>query len=88
MLEKIKKMFTEKDDKKKMENLVSFLIILVINLVIINRILSGDEEVEDVSNDTSTQLVTETNIEEVEIDSDLETELANILSKISGVRKN
>lgn len=88
MFEKLKKMFTEKDEKKKNENLIAFLIILIITLVIINKILSGDEEEnENIENSTETQLVATNQTEEVEIDDDLVTKLENILSKISGVGK-
>ncbi len=90
MFEKIKKMFSEKDAKRRNENLVAFLIILVITLIIINKILSEDENKNEISNDNSAELVTQsnTNVEEISVDDEnLKTELEDILSKISGVGK-
>ena len=43
MLEKIKKMLNEKNDKRKIENLVVFLIILIVTLIIINKIIDGNK---------------------------------------------
>lgn len=85
MFEKIKKMFTEKDEKKKNENLVSFLIILVITLIIINKILSKDESSENVVNSADTQLVSSSEVEEVETEDNLTSQLEKILTQISGV---
>lgn len=88
MLEKFSKMFNEKDSKKKTENLIAFLIILVITLIIINKIISNDKEERDYSNETGVQLVTETQNNEVEIDNnDLKIKLENILSQMNGVGK-
>jgi len=90
VLEKFKKMFSSKDEKRRNENLVAFLIILVITLVIINRILSDDEVKKDVSNETGVQLVTSenNNVEEISVNNEnLKGELEDILSKISGVGK-
>ena len=42
LLEKIKNIFKEKDEKKKIDNLIAFLIILVVTLIIINKILKND----------------------------------------------
>lgn len=89
MLDKIKKMFSEKDEKKKNENLVAFLIILVITLVIINKILTKDNT-EKVPQDSDTELVTGvTDSAEISSSSqNLKSELENILSKMEGVRKS
>lgn len=78
MLEKIKKMF--KDENKKTENLIFFLIILVITLVLINRIMIEDETPEVKPQNNNVELAQNYNSE-----SDLEVRLKNILSKISGV---
>ena len=45
-LEKIKNLSSEegKDSKKKIENLVAFLIILIITFIAINKIWSGDSK--------------------------------------------
>lgn len=86
MLDKFKKMFNEKDEKKKNENLVAFLIILVITLVIINKILSKDEKRTIEKNEVENSSISFES-KEVSYNKDLEKELENILSKISGVGK-
>lgn len=87
MLDKIKKIFTNKD--KKIENLVSFLIILIITLIVINKILEDEENEEvDYQNQTGVELASEKmNSSETIDNNDLEKRLENILSKISGVGK-
>lgn len=90
MFEKFKKIFSEKDSKKRNENLIAFLIILVITLIIINKILSEDENKNETLNENNAELVTQSTIdvEEISIDDEnLKNELENILSKISGVGK-
>lgn len=90
MFEKFKKIFSEKDSKKRNENLIAFLIILVITLIIINKILSEDENKNETLNENNAELVTQstTDVEEISIDDEyLKNELENILSKISGVGK-
>lgn len=90
MFEKFKRMFSEKDSKKRNENLIAFLIILVITLIIINKILSEDENKNETLNENNAELVTQstTDVEEISIDDEnLKNELENILSKISGVGK-
>lgn len=83
MFEKIKKMFTNKE--KRIENLVSFLIILVITLIVINKILSEKKEPnKDFENQIGVELAG-TKAEEVESSADLESRLESILSKINGV---
>lgn len=78
MLEKFKKMF--KDENKKTENLIFFLIVLVITLILINRIMVEEEAPEVKIQNTNVELAQNYNSE-----SDLEIRLKNILSKISGV---
>ena len=79
MLKKLKNMF--KDENKRTENLVFFLIVLVITLILINRIMVEDENTPTKENTTGRELVqTTTNKQD-----DLETRLEDILSKISGV---
>lgn len=89
MFEKIKKMFFDKDNKRRNENLIAFLIILVITLIIINKILSEDES-ENTLNENNAELVTKSNVVATEVsieNENLKVELENILSKISGVGK-
>lgn len=78
MLKKLKNMF--KDENKKTENLIFFLIVLVITLILINRIMVEDETTVPKENNTMVELA-ETN----NSGSDLENRLENILSKMSGV---
>ena len=81
MFDKIKKMFETKE--KRIENLVSILIILIITLIVINKILKEEEnENRDYENEVGVELAQAEN----EISSnDLEKRLERILSKISGV---
>lgn len=80
------------NDKRKIENLVFFVVVLIITIVIINFIWNGEKEAnnKNVTNDTSKQLAT-TNNETVQVNSNsestegLENKLKNILSKIQGV---
>ena len=79
MIEKLKKNFKE----KKIEKLITFLVILVVTLIIINNILKDDESIKNENNSNTIKLVKteERNIEE----EDLEIRLEKILSKIEGV---
>lgn len=92
MFEKIKKMFNEKDEKKKMDNLLAFLIILVVTLILVNKILKDDSgsNASFTQNQTGTQLVDTRNENTVLVNSgfedEIEKKLENILSKMSGVR--
>lgn len=94
MFEKLKNIFKEKDEKKKTENLVAFLIILVVTLIIVNKILSGDSKSKEgvYQNQTGVELVSSKEENTVLVDSsgkdDLEKNLEEILSKSRGVRKS
>lgn len=81
-LERIKNIFTNKE--KRVENLISFLVILVITLIFINKILKNDtvKTDEDYKNEIGVELASSQPIA-----NDLETKLENILSQISGVGK-
>ena len=88
MLDKFKNMFSKKEgnSKKKIENIVVFIIILIITIVAINYIWNGNskEEKKDItpqaenSNDV-TQVSSEVK------EDDIEARLSNILSNIQGV---
>ena len=84
MLEKIKKIFQNKE--KRVENLVFFLILLIITLIVINKILEKEDKTESFKNQTNVELAYNEN-ENNENLSNLEKRLENILSKISGVGK-
>lgn len=91
-LEKIKSLaFVEgKDNKKKIENLVVLLIVLIITFIAINKIWSGDVKKESKEDEVQTQNATNKQLA-IETSSntttDLQTNLENILTKISGVGK-
>ena len=94
MFEKIKKMLKEKDEKKKMENLIAFLIILVVTLIIMNKILGSDSKSKEEMSSTplGAELVNNQKsqaflMDEVQEDT-LEQKLEKILSEMEGVREN
>lgn len=78
-----------KAGKKKIENLVAFLIILIITLIIINMILKEDETNEEAINSPYKELATEDNPKKEEESSynELEVKIEKILETMSGVRK-
>ncbi len=77
------------NDKRKIENLVFFVVILIITVVVINIIWNGNKVTNHQdTNDTTKTLAknNDTNIENEENTTDnLEQKLKNILSKIQGV---
>ena len=80
-----------KNNKKKIENLVFFVVILIVTIVIINIIWNGDKDSSNdkgVQNDTSKQLAS-SDKSSLEVSSNtsnqLEIKLEEILSKIQGV---
>ena len=83
MKDKLKNMFK---GKKKTENLIVLIVILIITVVAINYIWSGDSKKTDNLNEES--LIEDTKIVQVssnQTNDELEKRLENILSKISGV---
>ena len=93
-LDKIKEKFKPKEgenNKRKIENLVLFVIILIVTIVAINYIWNGDNNKSDtITNDTSgKRLASEENIitnDATTSSSDgIEEKLENILSNIKGV---
>lgn len=81
MIDKLKRIFENKE--KRIENLISLLIILVITLIVINKILDSDKKENlEVKNEAGVEFAKE---EVRNISTDLEKRLENILSKISGV---
>ncbi len=84
-LGRIKNIFNNKE--KRMENLISFLIILVLTLIVINKILKQDnnnKENVDYTNEIGVELAT-SNYSSGSISSEFEKKLENILKKINGV---
>lgn len=81
------------NDKRKIENLVFFVVILIITIVIINFIWNENEETnnKETTNDASKQLASTNEVtgttsnSSVDSTDNLEEKLKNILSKIQGV---
>ena len=79
-----------KNNKKKIENLIFFVVILIVTIIMINIIWNGDKNKsnKEIQNDTSKQLAN-TNTSSIEVSSnttnELEIKLEEILSKIQGV---
>lgn len=92
-LKKIKESFVLKkdvDNKKKIENLVVFIIILIITVIIINTIWNKDEKKESNKNEQlniGKELAKEETKSEIESNNELEQKLENILENIQGVGK-
>ena len=83
MIDKLKSIFNNKE--KRIENLVSFLIILVITLIVINKILKEDDKKEEsYKNEIGVELAVETMSTNIKND-ELEKKLESILQKIDGV---
>lgn len=96
-LDIIKSKIKEKEgnNKKKIENLVIFVIVLIITIVAINYILSDDKKEEKIDTESSKKLAINKNenidnmYNEKEIENEnIEERLENILSNIKGVGKS
>lgn len=88
-MSKLKNIFKSEDgnSKKKIENLVVFVIILIITIIVINMILKEDNSTENTQmNNTKTLAKTDKEtIQTVNEEDELKKNLEEILSKISGV---
>jgi stage III sporulation protein AG len=78
----------EKDSKKKIENIVVFVLVLIVTIIAINAIWSDNENITEEQEDLTVdkQLASE-NTNEDEEEEDMQTDLEAILSKINGVGK-
>lgn len=86
LIQKINNMVQEKGSKKTIENLVVFIVLLVVTIVFINYIWNGDKRKEKKSNDLVAEDVSNQKYETVEISNNsLEFQLENILKKLDGV---
>jgi len=87
---KLKEMFSLKADgnnKRKIENLVVFVVILIITIIVINTIWNNEERTKE-NTQSDKVLAKEENINEnEEISNDLEQKLETILQNIEGVGK-
>lgn len=88
-IEKIKDLINinkEGSNKKKIENLVVFIIILIITIIAINNIWSTDKQTKDTQqNITNKQLASTTEQSSSNGENDLEERLEKILKSIDGV---
>lgn len=82
----------EGDNKKKMENLVVFLVILIVTIIIVNLIWGGGKEIEqEPASDPNKKLATTENTEgsiataNLTTQDSLSMQLEEILQKIQGV---
>ena len=85
-MEKIKNELVKTDNKnskKKIENIVVAILILLITVIAINAILSDDKEEEE----TVINTIENNNVKFEASNTDLESRLEDILSKINGVGK-
>ena len=72
------------DNKKKIENLVVFIIVLIVTIVLINYIWNGDKKTKSDSN-SNTKVLSEEKIEIVTDEDSMERKPESILSKVKGV---
>lgn len=89
---KLKEMFnlkSEGNNKKKIENLVVFVVILIITIILINTIWSGDEKIADNTQTNTDKVLAKVNGNSTneESSNELEERLENILQNIEGVGK-
>lgn len=76
----------EENNKRKIENLVVFLVILIVTIIAINAIWNTNKKDTTKENDTSKKLAVENTISKDETQAnDIEKKLENILAKINGV---
>lgn len=94
MFEKVKDLIVDnngKDSKKKIENLVVFIIILIITIIAINTIWKGDGKETKTIVDSNKQLAVTNSIDSnnsnFSKEDELKINLENILSKMNGVGK-
>lgn len=89
-LEKIKgklKIKEGENNKKVIENLVVFVIILIITIIAINYIWSGDKSKNKINSETNKKLAVEEEQKDVTETENIERKLEKILSNIKGVGK-
>lgn len=76
------------NDKKKIENLVVFLVILIVTILAINMIWKDGNKQQNVTENKNTKLAEDENLDIVDNESnDMSKELEEILSRIKGVGK-
>lgn len=84
-IEKLKEKLNENGDKKRIENLIVFVVILVVTILVINTIWKDNDEEKDENVSSYKRLAVEE--EKEEENDDLEKRLEQILEKMEGVGK-
>lgn len=84
-LQMIKSKYDEKGDKKKIENLVVFIIILIITLIVINTVWGTKNDLEEEESSGYKRLAENIVQEDISEKDELEQKLEDILSKMEGV---
>ena len=82
-----KKSVNEDEQKRKMENIVVFIIILIITVLVINSMWSKDKESTENKVTDSSKVLANTDTTEGRTEEELEDKLADILETINGVGK-
>ncbi|MCI9365677.1 MAG: hypothetical protein HFJ54_03565 [Clostridia bacterium] len=79
----------DKKNKRKIENLVFFLVVLIVTLIVINTILKDDKKGTNTKEDTLYKELAQATEERTKSDNDeLEKKLQDILETMTGVRKS
>ncbi len=87
LIQKINDKVQQKGSKKTLENLVIFVIILIVTIIFINYIWNGDKKKNNTNNSKEIiQNISNAKVETVEISNNsLELQIENILRKLDGV---
>lgn len=89
VFKKFKDLVPSKNTKenKKIENMIFALVVLIVTLIIINYVFSGNKEKKNSVRIEDNTLVNNVSTENTGYEEELEENLKGILSKIKGVRK-
>lgn len=89
---KLKAMFSLKpgeNNKRKIENLVVFVIILIVTIIIINTVWNSDKKKQGNLQNTTDKILAQKEVQQTQVSqtntNELEEKLKNILQKIQGV---
>lgn len=78
---------TEGNNKKKIENLITLIIVLITTIILINYILKTDNKKDIKDNKLSNTVLATTELKDDNNNNDMQNQLENILSTIKGVGK-
>lgn len=75
-------------DKRKTENMIAFLVILIVTIIAINTIIkSGNNRSSKQNENLHRELATDTSYKKTDENENLEKKIKNILETMAGVRK-